>query len=352
MNPQAPSIPNVALDLAFAVIASSDTPLLLLDKDLSVLVASESFCTAFLFHPATMSGRQIFALGAGEWDVPQLRSLLNATISADGSVPAYEMDLKSFGRATRRIVLKARKLDYNDKENIRIILAISDVTDARLAEKLRDDLMRDKAILIQEIQHRVANSLQIIASVLMQGARKVQSEEARSHLHAAHDRVISIAAIQRHLVLSELGDVQLRTYFTQLCETIGASMIADHDRLSVEVAADDSAVDGSVSVSLGLIVTELVINALKHAFPDERHGKIQVDFRSQSHDWTLSVADDGIGMPKRPEGTKAGLGTSIIEALARQLEARINVTDANPGTNVSIIHSASSARVVPFNRAV
>ncbi|MGO7668364.1 histidine kinase dimerization/phosphoacceptor domain -containing protein, partial [Rhizobium ruizarguesonis] len=77
--------------------------------------------------------------------------------------------------------------------------AITDVTDARAEARLKDDLVRDNAILLQEVQHRVANILQIIASVLMQSARRVHSEEARGHLHNAHHLVMSIAALQRQL---------------------------------------------------------------------------------------------------------------------------------------------------------
>ena len=85
---------------------------------------------------------------------------------------------------------------------MRLLLAVSDVTDARLAEKLKDDLLREKAILFQELQHRVANSLQIIASVLMQSARRMQSAETTSHLYDAHSRVMSVAALQQQLAAS------------------------------------------------------------------------------------------------------------------------------------------------------
>jgi two-component sensor histidine kinase len=86
---------------------------------------------------------------------------------------------------------------------------------------------------------------------------------------------------------------------------------------------------------LGLIVTELVINALKHAFSHSRGGKILVDYHSQGPNWTLSVSDNGVGMPSAPIA-KAGLGTTIVQALARQLGAIVSVADANPGTRVSV----------------
>ena len=225
-------------------------------------------------------------------------------------------------------------------KDVRLLLAITDVTDARTEARRNDDLVREKAVLLKEVQHRVANSLQIIASVLMQSARRVQSEEARGHLQNAHHRVMSIADVQRQLSLSEAGTVALREYLAQLCSSLGASMIADDDRVSIAVTVDDSVVGAQDSVSLGLIVTELVINALKHAFPDQRSGTILIDFRSTGDDWTLSVTDDGIGMATGPDAPKAGLGSGIVEALARNLEAELVVTDADPGTAVTITHSA------------
>ncbi|MET4636057.1 two-component sensor histidine kinase [Kaistia defluvii] len=142
--------------------------------------------------------------------------------------------------------------------------------------------------------------------------------------------------------MSGASDVEVRNYFNQLCQSLGASMIADPDRLSIQVTVDDSRVTADVSVSLGLIVTELVINALKHAFPDERVGTIRVDYQSSGQDWTLSVVDDGIGMPSGDDAPKAGLGSGIVEALAKNMLGEIQVTNADPGTKVSISHVESA----------
>ncbi len=289
-------------------------------------------------------------MGSGEWDLPKLRSLLSATASGQAAIKAYEIDLTSNEKDTRRLVIKVQKLLYADAGVTRLLMTISDITEARLAEKVKDDLLREKddllrekAVLLQEVQHRVANSLQIIASVLMQSARNVQSEETRSHLNDAHNRVMSIATAQKQLATAQLGEVELRPYFSQLCQSLGASMIRDHKKQSIEVSSDGSRVGADVSVSLGLIVTELVINALKHAFPEERAGKIIVDYRSQGPNWTLSVNDDGVGMPRAGATSTPGLGTSIVEALARQLHARVKVADRNPGTAVSIAHAHIAA---------
>jgi two-component sensor histidine kinase len=336
---------EVSDSLALALVATSDAPILLLDGELRVIAASASFSRAFHIDPATLGGRSLFALGDGEWDVPQLRSLLKATLSGVMVDDPYEMDLKRAGRGLRRLVITAHPLEYVDGADVRLLLAVSDVTDARLADRLKDDLLREKAILYQELQHRVANSLQIIASVLMQSARRAPAAETRGHLFEAHNRVMSVAALQHQLVASQVGEVDLRAYLTELCESIGASMIHDREQLTLTVNADAAVASADVSVSLGLIVTELVINALKHAFPDGRAGAIVVGYRADPADWTLSVSDDGVGVNGGASPAKAGLGTSIVEALAKQLGAMVRVTDAGPGTVVSVRHVAAAPGV-------
>jgi two-component sensor histidine kinase len=328
--------PEAASSLAMTLIASSQAPLVLLDDELIVVAASRSFARIFDVQRVPV-GAGLADLGEGEWNVPQLNSLLRATIAGVAAIDAYEMDLVRDEQEPRRLVLNAHKLDYFDVDNIRIVLTVADVTAARFAEKLKDDLVREKQILLQELQHRVANSLQIIASVLMQSARRVRSEESRHHLHDAHHRVMSIATMQRQLAATRLGEVALRPYLTDLCGSIGASMIADHDRLSLTATVDDSAVGADVSVSLGLIVTELVINALKHAFPGHHPvGKIAVDYRAEGTGWALSVSDNGLGMPAGGSA-RPGLGTGIVEALSRQLDASVRVSAATPGTSVAIV---------------
>lgn len=338
MKPTTPLVPEVGHSLAVALLKASQAPVLLLDGDLRIMEASASFCRGFGIDPEAVRGESVIALGSGEWDIPQLDSLLRATISGNGIV-GYEMDLRQPGEQPRRLVIDAHRLDYSQGAALRILVAISDVTEARLAAKLKDDLLREKHILLQELQHRVANSLQIIASVLMQSAKKVQSDEARSHLHNAHDRVMSIATLQKQLAATRLGDVELRSYFADLCRSIGASMIDRDGPLKLSSTVDDSLVKADTSISLGLIVTELVINALKHAFPGpDRPGSIAVEYRSSGFAWNLTVTDDGVGMPADHATAKPGLGTGIVDALSKSLDATVTVSDADPGTRVSVSH--------------
>lgn len=335
-----PLRPESSSSLGMALVMSSSTPLILLNELLVVQAASGSFCRSFSIDPDGVVGSELFALGDGEWDTPQLRSLLTAIASGSAAVDAYELDLKRAGDPTRCLILNAHLLDHEGDEALRLVVAVTDVTEARQAERDNDALVREKRILLQELNHRVANSLQIIASVLMQRVRTSQSEETRSHLRDAHHRVMSIAALQRQLAATATGEVALRSYLTELCASIGASMISDPALLSLTVDADNTVMTADRSVSLGLIVTELVINSLKHGFPDDgAKGTIKVGLNTTAEGWKLTVADDGVGMPGDVEQTKPGLGTGIVNALAAQLSATVEMATGNPGTIASITSS-------------
>lgn len=325
-----------------AVVVASNEPLLFLSADLTVIAASSSFCRVFDIEPKGISGKNLGELGHGEWAMPKLASLLKATASGSARIEAYEIDLVRPNKQTRSLIVHAQALDDGIKDHVRLLVAITDVTTLRSEARQKDNLIREKEILVQEVQHRVANSLQIIASVLMQSARRVQSEEARGYLQNAHYRVMSIAALQRQLSGAQGDTVIMRDYLIQLSDSLAASMIAEPDRVSIAVTVDDSIVSADTSASLGLIVTELVINALKHAFPDQQKGLIKIDFRATARDWTLSIGDDGVGMATGSDAPKAGLGTGIVEALTKNLEAEIEVGDGNPGTIVTISHTAAT----------
>ncbi|HEY5412958.1 MAG TPA: histidine kinase dimerization/phosphoacceptor domain -containing protein [Caulobacteraceae bacterium] len=321
-----------------AVVSSSPAPLLLLDDQLTIIAASQSFCDGFDVSGADLAGQALYDLGTGEWDIPQLRALMIEAAAGAESAGPREMDFKRAKRPTRRLIVEARRLAYLDLAQTRILVAVTDVTEARADAALKDEILRQNSVLLQEVRHRVANSLQIIASVLLQTARKTESDETRSHLKDAHHRIMSVAALERMLSSSKAGDVDVHAYFSSLCESISASMIGELDQISLTVEGGDGVVEARVSMSLGLIVTELVINALKHAFPDGRPGTIKVDYNFHGPNWVLCVRDDGVGMPPPGAETRTGLGTSIVRALAKQLNAEVEVVPGQPGTKVSIHH--------------
>ena len=129
----APSLPPLPNSLGIALVISSATPLLLLDKDLCVGAASRSFCSAFGLDPAQVVGADLSSLGDGEWAAPQLRSLFRATMAGHAAIDAYEMDLIRTGQPTLCLILNAQMLEIDGADQRRMALAVLDVTAIRKA---------------------------------------------------------------------------------------------------------------------------------------------------------------------------------------------------------------------------
>ena len=312
--------------LAQGIVDTVREPVLVLDKDLRVIAASRSFYSAFKVSPEDTQGRLLYALGDGQWDIPKLRVLLEKIVPEKGVMEGYEVEHEFPGLGHRTMRLNARQVFYEGGADTTILLGMEDVTERRVLEREKDELLRQKDVLLEELQHRIANSLQIIASIILMKARAVQSEETRLHLQDAHKRVMSIAAVQRQLHASgATGPIEIAPYLTRLCESLATSMIGDTRPISLKVVGDGGSATSRQAESLGLIVTELVMNALKHAFPDDKtEGQITVAYDMAGTNWKLSVSDNGIG---KPDGVfaqaKSGLGTGIVKALSQQLDAQV-----------------------------
>jgi two-component sensor histidine kinase len=337
-----------ACALAQAIVDTVREPVLVFDRELRVIAASRSFYSVFKVSPQDTQGRLLHELGDGQWDIPKLRLLLEKIIPEHGVMEDYEVEHEFPGVGHRTMRLNARQVFYDGGADTTILLGIEDITTRRALEREKEELLKQKDILLEEIQHRVANSLQIIASIILMKARTVQSEETRLHLQDAHSRVMSIAAVQEHLHTSTTdGPVEIVPYLSKLCGSLATSMIGDVRPVSLMVRGDGGRANSRQAECLGLIVTELVMNALKHAFHDDRSdGRITVEYDAAGSDWKLAVSDNGIG---KPEGLFAqpqiGLGTSIVKALAQQLEAQVKTLAGPTGTTVSVTRATFSAKV-------
>ena len=202
-------------------------------------------------------------------------------------------------------------------------------------------------MLLAEMQHRIVNSLQIIASILMLKARAVTSEETRQHLQDAHRRVMSVAAVQQHLHSSGRADViEIAPYLTKLCDSLAESMIGESRpaTLTVDGRPGRGAVGrcrqpGPDRHRTGDQRPEICLSRPEQG--GDRHGRYEVN----GTDWKLSVSDNGVG---RTEGSgppaKGGLGTSLVQALAHQLDAQVEIISSPTGMSVSVTHATFVSR--------
>ncbi|MDB5439215.1 MAG: histidine kinase [Caulobacteraceae bacterium] len=343
--------------LAQAIVDTIHEPLVVLDATFHVMVASRAFYEVFQVDPEQTRGRLLYSLGDGQWNIPALRLLLETIIPERTAMDGFEVAHDFPGLGPRTMLLNARKVLFAAGTEMAILLAFTDITERRLIEQSKevlqartDELLAGKQTLLQEMEHRVANSLQIIASILMMKARQVTSEESRRHLRDAHQRVMSVATVQSHLHATDgIEQIAVGEYLTKLCHSLAASMIGEDHPIALTVTTDAGKVGSGEAVSMGLIVTELVINALKYAFPDQRAGAmVMVTYESRDADWKLIVSDNGVGKaaPELVDAKGGGLGTVIVSALVKQLEARMEILDTPVGLAIAITR-ASFATTMP-----
>jgi nitrogen-specific signal transduction histidine kinase len=162
-----------------AIVDTVREPLVVLDSALRVEVASRSFYQTFNVTPGETAGRLLYELGNGQWNIPALRKLLEGIIPDHTTVEAHEVDRDFPILGRRTMLLNARKVFYEGNGSTSVLLAIEDITERRALEREKDELLRQKDLLLQEMNHRVNNSLQIIAGILLLKAQTVQSEETR-----------------------------------------------------------------------------------------------------------------------------------------------------------------------------
>ena len=174
--------------LAQAIVNTVREPLLVLDKDLRVVAASRSFYETFQADRQETQGRLLYTLGDGQWDIPALRTLLEKVVPEHSVMDDYEVEHEFPKIGRRTMLLNARTVISEKSADAALLLAIEDVSERRAHERELEHLVRQKELLLEEMRHRIANSLQIIASILLLKARSVQSDETRGHLQDAHKR--------------------------------------------------------------------------------------------------------------------------------------------------------------------
>jgi two-component sensor histidine kinase len=194
-------------------------------------------------------------------------------------------------------------------------------------------LAAERELLLREVNHRVGNSLQIIASLLHLQASSAGQEEVKAALTNAMGRVAAVAQVHRRLYTSQdLKSVVLNQYLDSLLEDLRRS--AEGNRMSrLTLKAEPIEIDPDRAVAVGIIVNELVMNAVKYAYPDGA-GPIHVELTLQDENLLLAIADDGVGDNVKADPRSTGMGQRIVAAMATKLDASVERDPAHSGTRI------------------
>ena len=248
--------------------------------------------------------------------------------------------------------LKAGAADYLVKDTLGEFIPLLQVAidgalrQARI-QKARDDaeaevhasrdryaaLAAEREVLLREVNHRVGNSLQIIASLLHLQANSSTQDDVKAALTNAMGRVAAVAQVHRRLYTShDLKNVLLNQYLDALLEDLRRS--AEGNRMSrLTLKAEPIEIDPDRAVSIGIIVNELVMNAVKYAYPNGA-GPIHVNLNAQGGDLVLSIADDGVGLNVKIDPRSTGMGQRIVTAMASKLDASVERDPTHAGTRI------------------
>lgn len=226
-----------------------------------------------------------------------------------------------------------------------VIEVVRDVTERRHAEDRIRSSLREKEILLAEVHHRVKNNLQTITSLLSLQSRCLEEQSLREVLEESQDRIRSMALVHEQLYQSSgPARIDAAEYLENLIANLASSYGADSRRIQLRITVRDVTLGMNTAIPCGLLVCEVVSNALKHAFPDGRCGEIRVDLRPAGSDRIrLLVSDNGIGLPAAVDfRTTRSLGLRLINALTAQLDGTITRSgDAGTTFDISLVNQAS-----------
>jgi len=199
--------------------------------------------------------------------------------------------------------------------------------------KVLEKQNKEKEFLLKEIHHRVKNNLEIISSLLALQAEEIEDEKLRTIMTESQNRVHSMGLIHQNLYLEEdLASIEMKQYFQNLGNYI-LDTFGEMGRISIECQMEPLDLDIDRAIPIGLIINELLTNALKYAFPDNRNGQIKINLREIQGQLQLKVSDNGIGYPKNSPNMGTGFGTQLINMLCKQLDGEMELI-SDSGTAV------------------
>lgn len=212
-----------------------------------------------------------------------------------------------------------------------------DITDMRNSTEEIKQLLRKKETLLAEINYRTRSNLHFISSLIDIQAGLRSDPACREVLREEKNQVLALARIYEEVSHAEdLNRIPVLNYLRRLGDDLYSAYRISSDRVRISFVAEDIGLDINTAIPVGLIFNELVSNALKYAFPENRTGTVTIEMRQDNNTITFAVADDGIGMPKSCDiNTPSSVGMEIVSALTRQIHGTITITHEN-GTQFSI----------------
>ena len=309
-------------------------PYITVDRRGSILKANLAAATELAVPRSRLVGRSLLDRIARELR-PSVSAFLERTVSS-GCRESFETELKrDSGEA---IFARIVGLGRDDREG-ECRLALIDITDREKARAALDHAGKEKTALMRELQHRVKNSLTVVNSLLGIGKSQVEDPKAKEVLGKASARVLALSRIYEQLYLSgQILEVDLATYLERLIGPLLETYSAESSRFTLVARFERASLDAQRAALAGLILSELVSNATKYAYPSGESGELRVSLLDKAGMIELRVSDDGPGLPSGLDpATTESMGFHLLRMLADQMDAELSVASPEGrGVDVTI----------------
>jgi len=326
---------TVSKDFLDSILRNMQDLLVVTDAEGMIRLANQSTLELLSYREDELVGRPVgllFAKGdqdfAGERLAPQVRELA-------GSREARMVGSRG---AEVPVVLSLGTLAGGERPLEGFILTAADITERKEAEDQLRVSLEEKEILLKEIHHRVKNNMQVISSLLDLQSAKITDPLVRAPFLDSQNRIKSMALIHERLYQSEdLARIDFTDYLQLLAPRLFDSYQTSGQQVALHLEADPLSLEVSQAIPCGLIINELIANALKHGFPQGRRGNLRLRMQKTAADEVvLTVADDGVGLPADVDPTRTStLGLQLVQVLTRQLKGGISV-DRSAGTRFEV----------------
>ncbi|MBN2077339.1 MAG: PAS domain S-box protein [Spirochaetes bacterium] len=243
----------------------------------------------------------------------------------EGTLDRYEQEYTCDAPDEKRWFI-GRVTPFPGAGPVRIVVAHMNITERKLAEERIRASLHEKEVLLREIHHRVKNNMQVISSLMgLQSSYIEQGADVRSAFQDMQKRIKTMAIVHEKLYQSaDFGRIDFREYMASLASTVFQTFSVIPGRVSLKLDVESVVTGIDMAIPCGLIVNELVSNALKHAFPGNRKGTITVSMKKMKGGYRVSVKDNGIGLPAGfSMNTDSSLGMRLVGVLSRQINGNL-----------------------------
>jgi len=323
------------------MFSAAPVGLLLLDENSIVSKTNQAICNLLLHEPAEIIGKRAggglgclhsietpYGCGfSGSCPDCVLRKSIESALKDGTSVHGALVNpnlLINGEQQERWLSVSAEPVDMNGTRNV--IVAIEDVSDRKQMEEALKKALEEKDILLQELQHRVKNTLAIISGLIGLEVNRTTELQVQYLLQSMRDRISSISKLYDMLYRSsmDMKEIRLNEYIREIAISLLNSYKPDKEQISLRLDLDDMNIDVRRAIPIGLIVNEIITNSLKHAFTNNYQGNIRIGLKRSNEHVIIEIEDDGnrLQLASYPDGSKS-LGLVLVQILTEQISGKL-----------------------------